>query len=52
VLNITIQSILEKKRCEGKEPQRNTQNLNALNKVIKTNGNKNLEGEQVAHLWG
>jgi hypothetical protein len=34
VMNI-IQNILEK-RCEGKGPQRNTQNLNAPSKGIKT----------------
>jgi hypothetical protein len=32
VLNIIIQNILEKKRCEGKGLQRNTQNSNALNR--------------------
>jgi len=36
VLNIIIQGILEKRRCEEKRPQMNTQNLNAPNKGIKT----------------
>jgi hypothetical protein len=36
VLNIIIQNLLEKKRSEGKGPQRNTQNLNALSKGTKT----------------
>jgi hypothetical protein len=36
VLNIIVQGILEKRRCEGKGPQRNTQNSNAPNRGIET----------------
>jgi hypothetical protein len=36
VMNVIIQTILEKKRCEGKGPQRNTQNLNAPSRGTKT----------------
>jgi hypothetical protein len=50
MLNIIIEDILEKKRCERKGPQRNTQNLNAPNKGIKSDGGKNPKGDQVAHL--
>jgi hypothetical protein len=35
-LNIIIQSIMEKRRNEGKGPQGNTQNLNAPSKGIET----------------
>jgi hypothetical protein len=36
VLNIIIQSFLKKRRSEGKQPQRNTQNPNAPNRGTKT----------------
>jgi hypothetical protein len=35
VLNIIIQSIMEKRGCERKGSQRNTQNLNVPNRGIK-----------------
>jgi hypothetical protein len=36
LLNIIVQGILEKKGCEGKGSQRNTQKPNALNMGIET----------------
>jgi hypothetical protein len=36
VLNIIIQNLLEKRRNEGKGPQRNTQNPNAPSRGIET----------------
>ncbi len=36
VLNIIIQSIMGKKKCEGKGPQRNIQNLSTPNRDIET----------------
>jgi hypothetical protein len=36
VLNTIIQSIFEKRGCEGKGSQRNTQNPNAFDKGTKT----------------
>jgi hypothetical protein len=48
VMNIIIQNILEKIKCEGKRPQMNTQNLNAFKSLQKPNGGENpksnLEG--------
>jgi hypothetical protein len=44
MLNNIIQSILEKKKCEGKGSQGNTQNLNAPNRGSKPNGHENLKG--------
>jgi hypothetical protein len=38
VLNIIVQNILEKIRCEGNGPQRNTQNSNAPNKLWNIKG--------------
>jgi hypothetical protein len=43
VLNIVVQNISMEKKNEWKRPQRNTQNLNALIKVHKHDGGKNLE---------
>jgi hypothetical protein len=50
VLNIIVQNLFEKRRNEGKGPQRNTQNPNAPNRDIELNGGENFEGDQVAHL--
>jgi len=36
VLNIIVQCLFKKTRCEKKEPQRNTQNPNAPNNGIET----------------
>jgi hypothetical protein len=44
VLNIIIQSILEKIGCEGKGSQGNAQNLNAPNMGTKTRWGENPKG--------
>lgn len=44
MLNNIVQGILEKKGCERKGSQGNTQNLNAPNRGVELDGGKNLKG--------
>ncbi len=56
VLNIIIQSILEKKKMKKKDTKGTPKTLMPPIGVQKPNGSKNLKGNfkrnQVAHLWG
>ncbi len=57
VLNIIVQSIMEKRRIEVQRPQKNTKTLMPLTGVQKHDGGKNLEGNKPREtkqrtLWG
>ncbi len=57
VENIIVQNNLKKIICQGKGPQRNTQNPNASNKSTKTQWRRKLEGNmfkeksKFASIW-